>query len=108
MTSPPLDLLLPSSYFHPQLLPDDSHLCNVAQVSFPRQPSSQLPILGCNTSFGTKHWFHTSASIKHLSVFHRNKPTKVVSGALFLHISKVLQPQLLNRALSLISPVTMA
>ncbi|GFT37154.1 transposon TX1 uncharacterized 149 kDa protein, partial [Nephila pilipes] len=49
------------------------------KYSFPLHPRLNCPILGCNASFGTKHWFHTNASIKkHLTVFHNNKPAKVI------------------------------
>ncbi|GFT04321.1 hypothetical protein NPIL_433431 [Nephila pilipes] len=55
-----------------------SFLNKSLQYSFPLCSRLDCPVKGCSASFGTKHWYHTNASIKkHLTVFHQCKPSAV-------------------------------
>ncbi|GFU29690.1 hypothetical protein NPIL_433511, partial [Nephila pilipes] len=49
------------------------------KYAFPLPTRLNCPIEGCSAVFGTKYWFRTNASIKrHLNVFHKQKPKKVL------------------------------
>ncbi|GFU19081.1 transposon TX1 uncharacterized 149 kDa protein, partial [Nephila pilipes] len=55
-----------------------SFINKTLQYSFPLCARLDCPVKGCSASFGTKHWYHTNASIKkHLTVFHQCKPSAV-------------------------------
>ncbi|GFU48894.1 hypothetical protein NPIL_283291, partial [Nephila pilipes] len=51
---------------------------NTLKFSFPLQKKLSCPVPNCSASFGTKLWYLTNSSIKkHLTVFHKSKPSKV-------------------------------
>ncbi|GFT15961.1 retrovirus-related Pol polyprotein from type-2 retrotransposable element R2DM, partial [Nephila pilipes] len=51
---------------------------SILKFSFPLQKKLSCPVPNCSASFGTKLWYLTNSSIKkHLTVFHKSKPSKV-------------------------------